>query len=195
MKQLMLDFETLSTTPDSIVISLGACFFDYDTGEIGPTFYMAFDIEDQLKKGRSISVDTLRWWFGQSDAAKKVFHEQAKPTDEVLKTFIKWVQSNGTISKINPWGNGATFDISIIEDLFRQYDLKCPWLFYNVMDVRTFRKFVANNAKVEKGGTNHNALDDAISQAKFVIEHYKFYKEMIETFKTLATQAIKNVSE
>lgn len=184
---LMIDFETLGQNPDTTVISLGACFFDLDKGIIGPTFYMAFDVVDQLKKGRSITADTLKWWMGQSDAAKKVFNEKAKPTEEVLKTFVQWVQGQGTVSKIKPWGNGATFDISIIEDLFRQYELKCPWLFYNVMDMRTFRRFIANNAKVDKSdGVNHNALDDAKNQAQFCIDHYKFFKEMISAFEELA---------
>lgn len=189
---LMIDFETLGKTPDTAVISVGACFFNEETGEIGPTFYMAFDVDEQLKKGRSLDADTLKWWMNQSGAAKKVFNEKAKSAKEVLETFSAWVLSNNTISKILPWGNGATFDISIFEDLFRMYDIKCPWLYYNVMDMRTFRRYIANGAKVDKSdGVNHNALDDAIAQSKFVIEHYKFFKEMIETFKTLANQEQK----
>lgn len=183
----MLDFETLGTDPDTAVISLGACFFDEQTGEIGPTFYMAFEIDEQLKKGRSITGSTLQWWMGQTGAAKKVFNEKAKPTQEVLETFAKWVLSNNTISKIRPWGNGSTFDISIIEDMFRMYNIKCPWLFYNVYDLRTFKRYIANGAKVVIEGTAHNALDDAIGQSKYVIEHYKFFKEMIDAFKALQT--------
>lgn len=185
-KDIMLDFETLGNGPDTIVISLGACVFDLETGLIGSTFYMAFDIADQQKVGRTFTPDTLKWWFSQSGAAKKVFHEKAKPTLEVLQTFAAWVGAQASISKVTPWGNGATFDISIIESLFKQFNIKCPWLYYNVMDLRTFRRFIAGNTKIEKEGTNHNALDDSISQAKFCIEHYKFFKEMIETFKSLA---------
>ena len=182
----MLDFETLGQSEDTVVISLGACFFDYEKGTIGDTFYMAFEIDDQLQKGRSITPDTLKWWFNQSSAAKKVFNEKAKPTLEVLSTFVAWVQAHGSVSKISPWGNGASFDISIIEHLFRQYKLKCPWLFYNVLDLRTFRKFIANNAKVDKSeGVNHNALDDAKNQAQFVINHYKFFKDMVVDYAKL----------
>ena len=188
-QDLMIDFETLGQTPSTIVISLGAVFFDQETGEIGPTFYMAFDVDEQLKKGRTIDGDTLRWWMGQSGAAKKVFNEKSKPAKEVLDTFSKWVLSQNTISKINPWGNGSSFDISIIEDLFRMYEVKCPWMFYNVYDLRTFKRYVAGKgAKVDKSeGVDHNALDDAKPQPKFVTQLNKFQKEMIETFKSLAT--------
>lgn len=188
MNDLMIDFETLGQTPDTIVISLGACFFDPMNNKIGPTFYMAFEVEDQIKKGRSITADTLKWWMGQSGAAKKVFNEKAKLPKEVLETFSQWVLANSSIKNVTPWGNGASFDISIIEDLFRDYDVKCPWLFYNVMDLRTFRKYVANNAKVEKLGTNHNALDDAVSQATFVNKHYQVLREL----ERLAEWAVNN---
>lgn len=176
--ELMIDFETLGTDEDAVVVSIGACFFNLETGLLGNTFYMAFEIEDQIKKGRVISPSTLKWWMGQSDGAKKVFHEQAKPTEQVLQTFVTWVSSVATISKVKPWGNGSTFDISIIEHLFRQYNVKAPWLYYNVMDLRTFKRFVANNSKVEKLGTNHNAVDDAISQAKYVLQYVQNRKEV-----------------
>jgi hypothetical protein len=185
---LMIDFETLGQDPRTIVISLGACFFNYETGEIGPTFYMALDVEGQIKDGRTITADTLRWWMGQSGAAKKVFHEKAKPAKEVMALFAKWVGDHNSVSKVIPWGNGSSFDISICEDLFRMYEIKCPWLYYNVMDLRTFKKFVAGGAKVVKEGTNHNALDDAISQSKYVIQHYEFFKDMMKTFAELAKQ-------
>lgn len=189
MNDLMIDFETLGQTPTTAVISLGATFFDPDSGKMGPTFYMAFEIDSQLKSGRTIDADTLKWWMNQSGAAKKVFNEKAKPPKEVLQTFSQWVLSQNSVSKIYPWGNGSSFDISIIEDLFRMYDVKCPWMFYNIFDLRTFKRFVANNEKVDKStGVNHNALDDAVNQANYVIKHYKFFKEMIETFKQLAAQ-------
>ena len=47
-------------------------------------------------------------------------------------------------------------------------------MFYNIMDLRTFRRFVGNGAKVPKlEGTNHNALDDCINQINYMFEHYK----------------------
>jgi len=186
---LMIDFETLGQTPSTTVISVGAVFFDPVTGQKGPTFYMAFDVDEQIKRGRSIDGSTLKWWMSQSGAAKKVFNEKAQPAKEVLELFSKWVLSNNTVSKIYPWGNGSSFDISIFEDLFRMYDVKCPWLYYNVFDVRTFKRFIANGAKVEKTGVDHNALDDAQAQADYVIEHYKFFQEMIAAFKAISQPA------
>ena len=36
---LMLDLETLGTFMNAPIITVGACFFDIRTGEIGETFY------------------------------------------------------------------------------------------------------------------------------------------------------------
>ena len=187
MQELMIDFETLATTPNAAVLSLGACFFDLENDRIGATFEMVFSIQEQFDAGRKVEADTLKWWMQQSGAAKKVFHEQAKTPEFILKTFSKWVTDNCLMSKVKPWGNGATFDITLIENLFRQYGVKCPWTYDSIMDVRTFRRFVAGGAKIPVAqGTHHNALDDAKNQATFVIEQHKFYKEMLQTYANIA---------
>lgn len=172
MNDLMIDIETLSIKDTAAVISIGACFFDTKTKEIGAKFSMNLKLDEQLKN-RTVDADTLKWWFTQSDAAKRVFSEEALPTDIVLKTFAAWVLANARVEEVRPWGNGATFDISILENLFRQYNIDPPWVFWNVRDLRTFREYVAGNAKVTKLGIDHNALDDAMSQAKYVMEHVK----------------------
>ena len=174
MQELQIDFETLGTDPDTVVISVGAQFFDLETKTLGPSFHMAFDISDQLKKGRSITPETLKWWMSQSDAAKKVFHAKARPTQEVLQTFVTWAKSNCGKKNLKVWGNGVGFDISIMESLLTQFELEIPWMYWNCFDLRTFKRFVANNEKIEKSiGVNHDALDDCTNQIQFMFKHYK----------------------
>lgn len=168
MKDCMIDLETLGTTPNTPVISLGAVFFDLEGKQLGPTFYLPCDVSEQIARGRKPTGETIKWWMGQSDAAKKVFHEQAKPMKEVLTLFVQWYKAN------NPkgayvWGNGSTFDISIMEDLFRDYGIPLPWGYNKAMDLRTFKRFSKNGEQVKKSGVNHNALDDAVSQANYVM--------------------------
>lgn len=176
MTELMIDFETMGQTPRAVVVSIGACFFDLETGTIGNHFYAVFDMKAQEADGREISQDTLKWWYKQSAEAKQVFKEKGLPPKEVLSDFSTWVLAQAPKGKVKPWGNGSSFDISIIEDLFRQYEVECPWIFWNVMDVRTFKRFMGGGEKIAKGGTNHNALDDSISQANYIIEHVKIGK-------------------
>ncbi len=170
---LMIDLETLGTGPDAVIVSIGAVFFDIEKGTLGPTFEMVLDIQSEMGLGRKIDADTLRWWFSQENAAKKVFHEKATDPVKVLELFSYFCQTNSTPKMLKAWGNGSTFDITLMESLYKTYARVHPWGYNGVMDLRTFRRFVADGAPVIKTGTNHNALDDAISQAKFVLEYYK----------------------
>lgn len=170
---LMIDLETLGQTPQCPVISIGACLFDIPTKQKGPTFYLALDTSEQLQKGRIPDGSTLKWWMQQTDAAKKVFNEKSVKTLEALTIFNKWIFANIQDSrKYYVWGNGSTFDISILEDLYKMYGISVPWLYYNIMDLRTFKRFVGKNEKLVKSGVNHNALDDAISQVDYVLKYF-----------------------
>lgn len=164
----MIDLETLGTRPTSIVISIGACFFDIDSGEIGPKFYLVLNLDQQKAKGRTTDEDTLAWWTRQSPEAKAVFDSKQIDCLRALKLFDAFVRQN---THVAPWGNGASFDVAIMEDLFRTFELKIPWQYWNTMDLRTYRRFIGGNEKLEKGGVNHNAIDDAVSQAEYVMKH------------------------
>lgn len=170
MKDCMIDLETLGSTPETPVISLGAVFFDIEKKTLGPTFYMTVDVNEQIKRGRKPTGDTIKWWMGQADAAKKVFHEQAKSAVLVLQTFTQWYKNNYPKGAY-VWGNGSTFDISILENMFRDYGLDIPWGYNKAMDLRTFKRFQAKGEQVKKSGVNHNALDDAVSQAQYILDN------------------------
>lgn len=59
-----LDFETLSLKPDAVLLSIGACTFDTETGEVGNEFYLAIDPRTQHQ--RHISADTVLWWHSRT---------------------------------------------------------------------------------------------------------------------------------
>jgi len=172
--QLMIDLETLGTSTDCPVISIGASWFDLKSKIIGNPFYMVLDIKDQIdSKIRSVDADTIKWWMNQSQDAKKVFRDNTVPTKDALEVFAKWILENAgskakTTKKCFPWGNGSSFDLAIMESMFRDYNVTCPWYFYAQRDLRTFKVFVGKGKKIEKAGTEHNALDDAVSQINYM---------------------------
>lgn len=165
---LMIDLETLGTDPHCPVISIGAIFFDIEKKKLGPTFYATLDVKEQIRSQRTLDADTLKWWMHQSGAAKKVFRETASPVEFALNKFVEFIKQ---FKKVKVWGNGSSFDIVILEDLFKQYDIKVPWSYNNIMDLRTFKRFVAKGEKLQKSGVDHNALDDAKSQAQYVLDY------------------------
>ncbi len=178
MDQLMIDIESLGTNTDCPVISIGAVWFDIKTRTIGPDFYAILDVADQIDtKIRFADASTLRWWMGQSNAAKTIFKDNPAPTKQVLELFRKWIMNftgstAQTTKKCFPWGNGNSFDLVIMESLFKDYGVVCPWNYYSQRDLRTYKEFIGKGAKVEKlEGVNHNAKDDCINQINYIFKH------------------------
>ena len=148
-KDIMIDLETLGKNEDCVILSIGAACFDIINKKIGPTIYMPLKIEEQMDN-RKIDASTLKWWFSQSDAAKKVFNEKGYQLPEALDQLRAWIKDNANLKNVHVWGNGSTFDISILEHAFRQNKITPPWQYWHVMDLRTFRRFVAGGDKVDK---------------------------------------------
>ena len=163
----MVDLETLGNKPGCAVISIGAVFFDQSGIDEGDTFYQVLDVADQLKRGLTLDAGTLKWWMGQRDAAKKVFSEKGAPVKEALEGFSEWCSQR---DEVVIWGKGANFDPPIIEHLFIEYGIDIPWSFRNVRCFRTFEALFCRNNNVPFGDGAHNALYDAVYQAKVAVE-------------------------
>ena len=61
MTHVMIDLETLDTSPTTVVLSCGMVEFDPNNGKVsvghGVTLYRS--IQEQFEKGRTVSVSTL----------------------------------------------------------------------------------------------------------------------------------------
>jgi hypothetical protein len=116
--QVMLDFETLGTTPDSVVVSLGAVRFTIDG--IKEKHEWHFNLNQQLKAKRAVSGDTLIWWMAQGPEAKAVFERSSKTGMAVgafAQEFAAWLAP----LDVRMWGNGATYQAERMIDFFKQY--------------------------------------------------------------------------
>ncbi|EFP8312189.1 exonuclease, partial [Shigella flexneri] len=63
---LMIDLETMGKNPDAPIISIGAIFFDPQTGDMGPEFSKTIDLETA---GGVIDRDVIKRWLKQSREA------------------------------------------------------------------------------------------------------------------------------
>ena len=180
MNHVMLDLETLDTAPSAVVISIGAVAFDPYTNELGSRFYveMTEDISTQQLVGRTISGNTVNWWMQQDVAAKRVF--AVPPTDssarvstvEALERFRAFVVDNGD-RNVELWGNGADFDNTILGSLYDVFGLKKPWSYSRNRCYRTMRALgigPRRSLSQAREGVHHNALDDAVTQARHLQE-------------------------
>ena len=168
MNNLMIDLETLGTKPNAPIIAIGAVFFDPKTGKLGNEFYVKINPES-AKEFRTADQSTLVWWAKQSQEARDESFSGTSTMEGALNAFYNFVK---TTKNVKPWGNGATFDISMLEDCFDQYGIKTPWQFWSVRDVRTAvdigESLGLMRDDVSFEGVPHVALDDAKHQAKYV---------------------------
>lgn len=159
-RHIMIDIETLSTCSNAVILSIGAVEFDATT--LGKKFHTTIDIDSCLKHGLSIEGRTVAWWMDQSDNARNVFRTPGYTLPDVLQAFS--FTSEMPWSNAQVWANGTDFDIAILANAYKKCGMKVPWAYNAVRDYRTMRKefpIVKTEPIVA-----HNALDDAIAQAK-----------------------------
>ncbi|EOS8152590.1 3'-5' exoribonuclease [Escherichia coli] len=170
---LMIDLETMGTNTNAPIVVIGAVFFDPQTGEIGPVFYIVVSLTDAMNTGAVPDGGTIEWWLKQSSEARAaILTDQVKLRD-ALSRFREFINEYSDEKFVQVWGNGATFDNAILRTSYERLDIPCPWRYYNDRDVRTIvelGKTIDFDARtvIPFEGVRHNALDDARHQAKYV---------------------------
>lgn len=159
MKHVMVDLETLGTGYRPVIVSIGAAVFTPGSPEIGQTFYAKIDAADAARWGLRIEAGTVKWWLQQSEEAREVFKD-GEDLQEVLLRFFDWM---GTGRRL--WGNGSNFDNRILREAYGAVRMQCPWHYRDDRDMRTYLD-LHPRVDVEREGTHHHALDDAIHQVK-----------------------------
>ena len=170
---IMLDIETLATSPDAVVLTFGAIKFDpfNPSIQMSDGIYFRINVDEQIDLGRRVDEGTVAWWGTQS---AEVREEALGETDRVsLEDFTKAL-NKFVVGATRIWAQGPVFDIVILENLYRQIGKPAPWQYYAIRDSRTLLKALGDD---RKGGTLlHNALADAVSQAEAVQSAVKRYK-------------------
>lgn len=172
MHDVMIDLETLSTRHDAAILSIGACLFDLASGEIGDTFHHHIALDDSDLRGH-ISADTVKWWLKQDDAARAAITDNKK-TVKLATALFDFREFVPRRKEATFWSNGATFDLVIIRNALDRHNHMVPWQYWQERDTRTlvdaaYRITGIHAAKsMEFDGVKHDALADAIFQARYV---------------------------
>lgn len=164
MKHIMLDNETLGTAADAVIMSIGAVRFDLDSDALDDAgFYASISIDSNLEHKRRIQEDTLIWWMSQGEGAQGVFHESKQTLGQALDDLSDWIGDDECFI----WSNGADFDLPMIAHAYTSLCKAVPWKFWNSRCFRTYKNLPgAKNVKVPFEGVKHNAMFDAIHQAR-----------------------------
>ncbi|WP_419180736.1 RecE family exodeoxyribonuclease, partial [Escherichia coli] len=98
---LMIDLETMGKNPDAPIISIGAIFFDPQTGDMGPEFSKTVDLETA---GGVIDRDTIKWWLKQSREAQSAIMTDEIPLDDALLQLREFIDENSGEFFVQVWG-------------------------------------------------------------------------------------------
>ena len=160
----MIDLETLATSTDAAILTIGAVKFDPlgdDTKEPAmESFYVRVDLDSCHELGLVTNDDTIAWWANQSkEAQDEAFTADNRiPITDAFNQLYKFCWGAKRV-----WSNGSVFDIMICEHVFRKINKAVPWQFWQVRDVRTI--FDIGIDPKRPPVTAHHALQDAWNQA------------------------------
>ena len=174
-RHLMVDLETMGNKSNAPIVSIGAVFFNPNTGNTGAEFYTAVSLESSMLLGGVPDAGTIIWWLKQSPEARSAIAIADTITlIDALELFSDFISENSDAgSDVQVWGNGASFDNVILRSSYDRADIECPWKFWNDRDVRTMTelgKAIGINPRydIPFDGDMHNALSDARHQVKYV---------------------------
>lgn len=158
-RHFSIDIETLGTSIDSVILSIGACSFTLD-GYVADFFYEEISVNQE---GRKIDPATVKWWSTQTI-----------PCPDKGAFFLFNALDCLTRYLINPnytpiiWCKGTDFDTAILADAYKSFGQNTPWKYNNVRDMRTLVK-VMPWVIAPVNPTLHNALSDAQNQAEHIV--------------------------
>lgn len=169
-QHIMVDLETLDTKPTAIILSIGACRVNFNTGEPTDPFYRVISVDSCKEVGLTESESTRKWWDGQSEEARRVFTDPSVPLLQGLSDFSTYLRQFG-VGNLKLWGCGSDFDNVILSNAYEALGSQAPWRFYNNRCYRTIKKALEHHIEEPvREGVYHNALDDAMHQAWVLLQ-------------------------
>ena len=161
---VMIDLETLATSTDACVLTIGAVRFDpYGKDVDEPamdSFYVKVDIDSCNELGLAVNDDTIAWWAQQDKQAQAEAFE-GNDRIHIRDAFDQLYKFCWGAKRV--WSNGAAFDIPICETVYKKLNKAIPWSFWQVRDVRT--AFDLGIDPKRPPVLAHHALQDAWNQA------------------------------
>jgi len=164
---IMVDLETLATTPDCVILTIGAVKFDPFDNYVKTKvtladldkFYTRVTLESQ--PDRRVDDGTVEWWSKQNAAAQaEAFGEDGRiPLEDALEQLRKFI-----LHSSRTWCQGPSFDIPILEHAYKAINKPTPWNYSQTRDARTICDLVAVEMPAELQTTTHNAAEDCYKQ-------------------------------
>ena len=160
---IVLDLETMGNGPNAAITAIGAA--RAHQGTVTDKFYRKVDLASSMASGGIVTASTIEWWLVQSEGARLDITQPGVHIVQALTDFIEWAKPGCDLV----WGNGSSFDNVILTSAFRNAGFHEPWPFWCDRDLRTILGLYPEAKNIPFEGTKHNAVDDAVHQAKQLI--------------------------
>jgi hypothetical protein len=165
MRRVMIDIETLGTTPNGVIASIGAVEFGADRRNLHVRIKL-----DQ--RGRVIDADTLQFWLGQSKEAQEEL--TGEPRVDLRSALSQLREMTEQADEV--WAKPPQFDLSILRNAYIGLGQNCPWQHRKERDLRTLSMLLPF-VQQPPNSLKHNALADAVAQADWVLEIERVLRE------------------
>jgi exodeoxyribonuclease VIII len=187
-KNLMIDLETMGNGSVAAFTSISAVAFNPFTGDHNYKFECHVDLQSAFDHGLTPDASTVIWWLKQGENARRMLTDgQAQSTHimQALSDFAHFIQTKTAgVDDICVWGNGATFDISILENAYKKGSLEVPWKSWNVRDVRTISALIPSVKKnTTFKGIKHHGISNCLHQVEYVSCVYRILNQNFLTSK------------
>ena len=166
MTHIMIDLETMGTRPNAPIVAIGAVGFTKTEVRVDTAFEVNIDLEDAIRQGGVPSKSTQVWWAQQSQEAQDAWKTNPHTVVDALAKFEQWLWTQGRLEGI--WGCGSDFDNVLLSETHVRIGRKLPWRFYMNRCYRTM-KALNPDVVMDRKGTYHRSVDDAISQAQHLV--------------------------
>jgi hypothetical protein len=178
MNHVMIDIETLSHKSNGVIISIGAVYFDINTGETGNQFYINIDPQSCIDMGLTMSASTVMWWLSQDKAAINKLMDRQDNLITALHELALFIQPDTYL-----WGNSARFDLGMLNNAYDACNLPLPWKYWQERDVRTLVSFNPDLKKSIVNDLPHDAISDCLYQIRYCSAIWNSININIETLK------------
>ena len=183
---IMIDLETLATSPDAAILTIGAVKFDPFGDDVNDPscdkFYVKVDLDSCDRIGLVTNDATIEWWSQQSKEAQEEAFSPDNRIDivDAMNQLYKFCWGAKRV-----WSHGAAFDVVICEHIFGKIQKAVPWSFCEVRCTRTLFDIGINPNRPPV--LKHHALEDAWNQAVGVQNVFKTLQGSTKYDGTLIT--------
>ncbi len=172
MRDVMLDLETMGSSPKAAIVAIGAVAFDLQGRLIGDTFYKVVDLASSMRLGGHVEASTIYWWLQQREEARAELLTQGAMQLPAVLTLLNDFIELCTVGheKVRVWGNGSDFDNVILGGAYDRVHLQRPWKFYNNRCYRTVKNLFQDVPMAPREeGAKHIAVSDALAQTHHLL--------------------------